>query len=156
MSLRFGGTGFETPSPSRSAAGSEHCHVDSQADLIDGFGFEIDNFAGTPGSPRSPPPNAKASATESERIPVMIPAPPPASLVLRCHPQQLASSYFGPAEAERLREYMYRRAILVQNRFLPLSAWETRCCECCNADCSIITSGIGFFSVYSISSTNIK
>ena len=24
------------------------------------------------------------------------------------HPQQLASSYFGPAEAERLREYIFR------------------------------------------------
>ena len=48
----------------------------------------------------------------------------------------------------------YRRAILVHNRFVPLSAWETRCCECCNADC-YITCGIGFFSVYSISSRNI-
>ena len=47
--------------------------------------------------------------------------------VAAAHPQQLASSYFGPAEAERLREY--RRGILVQNHFLPLSAWETRCCE---------------------------
>ena len=46
----------------------------------------------------------------------------------RHHPQQLASSYFGPAEAERLRW----RAILAQSLFLSLtkSAWETRCCEC--------------------------
>ena len=77
MSLRFGSTGFETPSPSQSAAGSGHHNC--QADQIDGFGFEIDNFAGTPGSPRSPPPNArdaKASATKSGRMPVMTPAPP--------------------------------------------------------------------------------
>ena len=31
-------------------------------------------------------------------------------------------------EAERSRGY--RRGILAQNHFLPLSAWETRCCEC--------------------------
>ena len=39
------------------------------------------------------------------------------------NPQQLASSYFGPAEAERLREYTWR-AILAQNAFLTLSAWN--------------------------------
>ena len=48
---------------------------------------------------------------------------------LAYHPQQLAFSYFGPAEAERLREY--RRRILpvslVQNHFAPLCAWKTRC-----------------------------
>ena len=53
------------------------------------------------------------------------------SACARIHPQQLASSYFGPAKAERLREYISSWwADLVQNLFLPLSAWETRSCEC--------------------------
>ena len=37
------------------------------------------------------------------------------------HPPQLASSCFGPANAERLREYISSwREVLVQNLFLPL------------------------------------
>ena len=44
----------------------------------------------------------------------------------RPHPPQLASS-----DAALARVYSWR-AVLVQNLFLPLSAWhwETRCCEC--------------------------
>jgi len=45
------------------------------------------------------------------------------------HPQQLASSYFGPAEAERLREYIFLAVDsgTVQNAFLSLPVWKTRC-----------------------------
>ena len=49
----------------------------------------------------------------------------------RARPQHLASSCYGAANAERFaRVYISSwRAILEQNLFLPLSAWETRCCE---------------------------
>ena len=39
--------------------------------------------------------------------------------VVICHPQQLASSYFGPAEAERLREYIFLAVDSGTERFSP-------------------------------------
>ena len=52
-----------------------------------------------------------------------------------CHPPQLASSCFGPANAERSREYIFLAGGSGTELFLPLSAWETRCCGCSVCGC---------------------